>query len=274
MTRRAAALLLASGLLRAQTPAEYTCPMDPDIRRALPGRCPKCGMKLVEHTPDFHEYPVRFSFDPPNIPSRVPLAIRIEVPGVSEFEVMHEKLLHLFVISADLQYFTHEHPFADGKGFSHKTVLPRDGVYKLVADFYPRGGVPQLGETLVSTAGWKGGFSDSLAILTPDLAAQRSVNLSVSLRMEKPAPGRKNLLFFDLSPQDGQQRYLGAWAHMLMVSEDLIDTVHEHPSLADGTGTVQFDVFFARATRYKVWIQFQRLGVVNTVSFNIPVQAL
>ncbi len=248
--------------------------MDPEIRRAVAGRCPKCGMKLVEHTPDFQEYPVRFSIEPSNIPSRVRLTVHIEVPGVNGFEVMHEKLLHLFVISADLRYFAHEHPVVDGKGFSHKTVLPGDGVYKLVADFYPRGGVPQLGETLISTAGWKGGLADSLATLTPDVAPQHSANLTVSLRMEKPVPGRKTLLFFDLSPQDGLQLYLGAWAHMLMVSEDLIDTVHEHPSIADGGRTVQFDVFFARATRYKIWVQFQRLGVVNTVAFTASVHPL
>ncbi|MEO8482498.1 MAG: heavy metal translocating P-type ATPase [Acidobacteriota bacterium] len=26
--------------------AEYTCPMDPDVRQAMPGACPKCGMAL------------------------------------------------------------------------------------------------------------------------------------------------------------------------------------------------------------------------------------
>ncbi len=273
MTRRTIALLLAAGVLHGQQ-AEFTCPMDPDVRRGAPGRCPKCGMKLVEHTPDFHEFPVNFSFSPPNIPARVPLKVRIDIPGVPAFELMHEKLLHLFVVSADLQYFAHEHPLVDGRGFTHQTVLPRDGVYKFVADFYPRGGVPQLGEVLVSTAGWKGSLADAVAVLKPDMAAQHAINLTVSLRMEKPVPGRKTLLFFDLSPKEGLQQYLGAWAHMLMMSEDLADTVHEHPSIADGSGIVQFDVFFARATRYRLWIQFQRLGVVNTVAFTIPVEAL
>src|SRR6185436_18867668 len=26
--------------------AEYTCPMDPEVRQARPGSCPKCGMAL------------------------------------------------------------------------------------------------------------------------------------------------------------------------------------------------------------------------------------
>src|SRR5579864_2351406 len=34
--------------------AEYTCPMDPEVRRIGPGACPKCGMALE---------PVAFSMD-------------------------------------------------------------------------------------------------------------------------------------------------------------------------------------------------------------------
>lgn len=31
----------------AKADAVYTCPMHPEIERSEPGRCPKCGMKLV-----------------------------------------------------------------------------------------------------------------------------------------------------------------------------------------------------------------------------------
>ena len=272
-SRRAFVLLAAAGVLRGQA-AEFTCPMDPDVRAKAPGRCPKCGMKLVEHAPDFHEFPVKFTFTPPTIPAGVPIQIRIDVPGAQGFEVMHEKQLHLFLVSADLSYFAHEHPVASGTGFAHKTTLPKEGVYKVIADFYPVGGVPQLGETLISTAGWKGGLAESTRTLQPDIGPKQGANLGVTLRMERALPGRKTLLFLDLDPVQGLEPYLGAWAHMLLVSEDLVDTAHQHPSIADGSKTVQFDVFFPRATRYKVWIQMQRAGVVNTVAFTIPVEAL
>jgi Heavy metal binding domain len=32
--------------------ATYTCPMHPEISSPKPGKCPKCGMKLVLKTPD------------------------------------------------------------------------------------------------------------------------------------------------------------------------------------------------------------------------------
>jgi len=34
---------------------------------------------------------------------------------------------------------------------------------------------------------------------------------------------------------------------------------------------VRFDVVFPRARPYRVWVQFQRSGVVNTVHFDVPV---
>ena len=29
---------------------------------------------------------------------------------VTQFEIIHEKLFHLFLVSQDLEYFSHEHP--------------------------------------------------------------------------------------------------------------------------------------------------------------------
>ena len=54
----------------------------------------------------------------------------------------------------------------------------------------------------------------------------------------------------------------------------LIDLIHTHPFLADGGPNMQFNVIFPRAHTYRVWVQFQRLGVVNTVYFDVPVEDL
>ncbi|KQB98775.1 multicopper oxidase domain-containing protein [Pedobacter sp. Hv1] len=36
----------------------YTCPMHPEIKESMPGKCPKCGMKLVPETPKQAPIPV------------------------------------------------------------------------------------------------------------------------------------------------------------------------------------------------------------------------
>jgi hypothetical protein len=110
----------------------------------------------------------------------------------------------------------------------------------------------------------------------PDLAAKDTENLRVSLTMEpaKPIAGMKTLLFFHLEPADGLELYLGSWSHMLAASDDLIDMIHDHPFIADGGPQMQFNMVFPRARTYRIWVQFQRKGVVNTARFDIPVSDL
>jgi hypothetical protein len=112
--------------------------------------------------------------------------------------------------------------------------------------------------------------------LIPDLAPKRSANLEASLTLEptRPIAGLKTLLFFHLNPGAGLERYLGAWGHMLAVSEDLVDMIHNHPFLGDGGPHVQFNMIFPRPVAYRLWVQFQRQGIVNTVRFDVPVSKL
>ena len=81
-------------------------------------------------------------------------------------------------------------------------------------------------------------------------------------------------MHFRVKPDDGLEKYLGAWGHMLVASSDLIDTIHEHPFIADGGPQIQFNVIFPRAKPYRVWVQFQRKGVVNTAHFDVLVKEL
>ena len=54
---------------------------------------------------------------------------------------------------------------------------------------------------------------------------------------------------------------------MLAASDDRIDLIHDHPFIADGGRQLQFNIIFPRARTYKIWVQFQRKGVVNTAAF-------
>jgi len=281
MNRRAF-VLGALGLppLLRQAPVEFICPMDPDVRSAKPGRCPRCGMPLVAGAFDILEYPVSLRVHPeaPRPGEEVQLSFTVGHPQnrsrVKEFELTHERLLHLFIVGQDLDFFRHEHPQLGSDGvFRLTTVFPTSGMYRLLSDFYPRHGTPQLIESTVVVSG---GPIAAGTRLIPDLAPKRSANLEASLTLEptQPIAGLKTLLFFDLSPGAGLERYLGAWGHMLAVSEDLVDMIHNHPFLGDGGPRVQFNLIFPRPVAYRLWVQFQRQGIVNTVRFDVPVSRL
>ncbi len=90
----------------------------------------------------------------------------------------------------------------------------------------------------------------------------------------QPVAAQKTQIYFRLSPADAIEKYIGAWAHMLAASDDLIDLIHTHPFIADGGPTIQFSLEFPRARTYRMWVQFQRKGVVNTASFDVPVNEL
>lgn len=237
-------------------------------------------MPLVAGIPDPAEYPVNITTKPSVLKAGKPVDIRFQIAdpktgkAVTAFETIHEKLFHMFIVSQDLKFFVHDHPLkADDSSFHLTTTLPKPGMYRVLSDFYPHGGTPQLvARSLIVP----GGSITPGARIVPVLSAQKGQNLDVALTLDPPQPitGMKTLLFFKLAPGDGMELYLGAWGHMMAVSQDLVDMIHTHPFLSDGSANTQFNMIFPRPGVYRVWVQFQRRGVVNTVAFNVPVTEL
>ena len=133
---------------------------------------------------------------------------------VTHFQTVHERLFHMFVVSQDLAFFVHDHPalLPDGT-FSYETALPKPGLYRLLADFYPDGATPQLiTKTLIVP-----GTPPPAASLMRDYSAKDTENLHVELATEPPQPiaGMKTLMFFRVAPGNGLEPYLGVWGHML-----------------------------------------------------------
>jgi hypothetical protein len=237
-------------------------------------------MELVANLPERAEYPLLLAFHPaaPKAGKDLQIAFTVLDPKtgkrVTDFQVMHEKLYHLFIVSQDLSYFLHDHPEPGPDGVFHFNAnLPNPGMYRILSDFYPTGGTPQL---IVKTLILPGASIAPGKELKPDLSPKSSSNLEVSLTMQpaQPIAGMKTLMFFHLEPAEGLELYLGSWSHMLAASDDLIDMIHDHPFLADGGPQMQFNVIFPRARTYRVWVQFQRKGVVNTAVFDVPVAEL
>lgn len=262
----------------AEERVEWVCPMDPDVRSNAPGSCRKCGMALVAGIPEPKEYRVALDSQPAPLRPGTPVDLRFRVVDpeeqkpVTKFDIVHEKYFHLFIVSRDLAYFAHEHPELRPDGaFVYRTEFPRSGEYRLLTDFYPTGATPQMIAQTIIVPG-----APQTANLLPDRTPKVSANLRVRLRTEpaEPLAGEKTMLFFDLDPEDGLEPYLGAWGHMLVASSDLIDMIHAHPAFEEAGSAIQFNMIFPRPGLHRIWVQFQRRGMVNTAAFNIAVSEL
>jgi hypothetical protein len=169
-----------------------------------------------------------------------------------------------------LQFFVHDHPTWDNESFNYDIVFPKPGMYRILGDFYPEAATPQL----ISKTVFVAGAESPIAPLSRDYSTKSAENLKVQVSTipAEPIAGLVTNIQFNLNPVEGFEKYLGAWGHMLAASDDLIDLMHTHPFLADGGPQVQFNLVFPRARMYRIWVQFQRNGVVNTAHFDVPVK--
>ena len=274
----------------------YICPMHPNEVRAEAGKCSICGMALVPGDPmATADYVLRVTTEPRAVKAGQKIKFRFAVAapppgkGVDQFAEVHDKLYHLFVVSRDMTHFVHEHPVFEKDGsFTFEYTLPAAGHYVLFSDFMPVGGGPQMIATPLVTAGFEGDIVSTQPNLTPDRTFAKTVD-GVEVRLQAEATkliaGEESdvpIHFVDSAtgePVKDLQRYLGAFGHAMMLSEDMTEHVHAHPeemlegtAITDGGGPdLVFHALFPKPGNYRIWLQFQRNNRVSTVPFTVRV---
>ena len=278
------------------TTSGFICPMHPNEVKATPGTCSICGMTLVPGDPmATADYTLRLTTEPRAIKAgqktKFKIAILHPLTGepVTQFAEVHDKLFHLFIVSRDMKEFFHEHPVLEKDGsFTIEHVIPTPGHYMLFSDFMPIGGGPQMIASPIVTAGFDGDIASSWPNLKPDTSLVKTANgVIVQLNIEpaKVIAGEEAdvpIHFEDAKtgePVKNLQRYLGAFGHAMMLSEDMTEHVHAHPeqmlegtTITDGGGPdLVFHALFPKPGNYRIWLQFQRNNVLSTVPFTVRV---
>ena len=219
--------------------------------------------------------------------------IRIELvkkdgTPVESFEITHEKLLHLIVVSKDLSYFNHIHPEYAGEGaFEIANAFPGGGEYRMIADFKPSGGDAMTKLAWVTVAGdpTPPGLdaedvkrSESAGAPGSETVIAGSLRITLALPPEGLTAGEEAQLSFTLTdaaagdPVSDLEPYLGAIGHVVALSADGERYVHIHAGKDQGTGPdAQFEAVFPKSGTYKLWAQFRRNGAVVTGSFAVQV---
>ena len=240
--------------------------------------------------PVSNQYTVNLHFDSivPEAGRNTVLTISVaEKSGtpVREFELVHDKLMHLIIVGEDLSYFAHIHPTlidADGN-FTIDHIFPESGIYKLWVDFKPKGGK----QTLVTfLADVKGLPTHNLRIPVYDgvyikESSNRDYRISLKLSQEKTLAKRETDIIFSISGASGNpitdlEPLIGAGGHSVIISSDIQEFLHVHPTDEvepnwKGGPHISFRTSFPKPGLYKAWGQFQHKGKIIMADFVLDV---
>jgi hypothetical protein len=184
-----------------------------------------------------------------------------------ELEISHEKIMHLIIVSADLEDYYHLHPEEKGNGvYTVKFDLPENS-YKAFVDIKPKKLTYQVSSIELHVGEGHGEYEENS--LKVDTNLTKTINeKTVELTTTELGINKDVTLSFDtkgITPEP----YLGALGHVVILDEKGEKFVHVHPTSEEKT---QFETKFDKPGIYKVWGEFKFDGKVGIYPFVIEVK--
>ena len=283
---------------------QYICPMNCEKGKTYdqPGSCPVCHMDLepvkaamqantAEYFTAFTANPTQLEAGKPALLSFTP-RIRDNEGAAVPLDLVHEKKMHLILVSDDLSWFDHIHPefsasgsydikvLGKGENFTNvrghnETRFDAGGKYWAFADFKPTGGLNQVNKTELQVAGTP---AKTVTYNQPKMTASvdgYTLSLEAGHGGASLVSGSIQHIPVTIS-QGGKavdpatfENYLGEKAHLVLVETATKEFLHTHPA-AEG-GKLDIHTTFVKPGTYRGWLQFQTGGKVHTADFVLQV---
>ncbi|MGG0412161.1 hypothetical protein [Peribacillus simplex] len=182
-------------------------------------------------------------------------------------EISHEKIMHLIIVSADLEDYYHLHPEEKGNGvYTLKFDLPENS-YKAFVDIKPKNLAYQVSPIGLQVGKSHSEHKENPLKIDPNLT--KTINeKTVELTTTELGINKTVTLSFDtkgITPEP----YLGALGHVVILDDKGEKFVHVHPTSEEKT---LFETKFDKPGIYKVWGEFKFDGKVNSYPFVIEVK--
>jgi hypothetical protein len=181
---------------------------------------------------------------------------------VRQFDVEHDRRMHLIVVRRDLSGFQHLHPgqTADG-GWEVPLRLAAAGTYRLFADFSSSGEAHTLGTDLQVD----GRF---VARELPHPTATAQTDSGYEVRLDETGGEVRFTVFEDGRQVRDIEPYLGARGHLVALREGDLAFLHVHPESRASKGSdIRFGVEYPSEGRYRLFLQFKLDARVHTAAF-------
>lgn len=222
---------------------------------------------------------------PKNLTTNQPINLAIDIQDetgkpVNKFDVFQEKIMHLIVVSNDLEHFNHLHPeYKENGSFQVSVNFPNPGEYTLFSDYKPAGQAEYISSTNLTIPGTVPLPKSLAKYEKTKTISDTKVNLNIS--EEKIKVGEEVSLTFDIKNNNNQpvkdlKPYLGEKGHLVIIKSSSTlsksDYLHAHAMKNTPDGQVKFHTKFPQSGTYKMWMQFDRNGKIKTADFWVNVE--
>lgn len=205
------------------------------------------GTHHVDHTNMKNEVNVLINYEE----NLLTIDLKDQNGNPPELAVSHEKILHLIIVSSDLQQYYHLHPVEKGNGVFQQKISLKDDLYKVFVDISSK----NLGYKITPIELHVGhAHQVQQADLQPDTNFQKTIDkIAVELQIDSLEVNQPTTLTYQISGGK-PEAYLGALGHVIIIDRDVEQFIHVHPASDDKT---IFHTQFNEPGIYKVWGEFK-----------------